>query len=139
DWHVFAYAFGAALLTAVAVGIVPAMRASRSDLNTVLHQGGRAVMGGGGKLRTALVVAQVAGSLTLLIIAGLFTRSLQAAQRTNLGFDPNRLVNFYMDPTEIGYHGPRTRDFYRNLLERVRALPGVESATTASTAPMDYY
>jgi predicted permease len=139
DWHVFAYAFGSALMTAVLVGIVPALRASRHDLNTVLHQGGRAAGTHGAKLRTALVVAQVAGSLMLLIIAGLFTRSLQAAQRTNLGFEPRKLVNFYMDPTEIGFHGAQVRDFYRTVLARVRALPGVESATTAGSAPLGYY
>ena len=139
DWRVFAYAFAGALLTAIIVGIVPALRASRNDLNTVLHQGGRAVLGGGAKLRTALVVAQVAGSLTLLIIAGLFTRSLHEAQRANLGFDASNLANFYMDPTEIGYHAAQTREFYRNLLSQVRAMPGVESATTANTAPMGYY
>ncbi len=139
DWRVFAYAFGGALLTAIVVGIVPAIRASRSDLNSVLHQGGRAVLGGGARLRTALAVAQIAGSLTLLIIAGLFTRSMHEAQKGNLGFDASHLVNFYMDPTEIGYKAAQTRDFYHNLLSRVRALPGVEEATTANTAPMGYY
>jgi predicted permease len=139
DWRVFLYAFGGALLTAVIVGVAPAVRASRQDLNTVLHQGGRAVLGGRTKLRTALVVAQVAGSLMLLIIAGLFARSLREAQRTNLGFEARNLVNFYMDPAEIGYHGAQTRDFYRNLLAQVRSMPGVESATTANTAPMGYY
>jgi predicted permease len=86
-----------------------------------------------------LVAVQVAGSLTLLIVAGLFTRSLQAVQRANLGFDPGHVVNFYMDPAEIGYGTEQTQAFYKTLLERVRALPGVESATTASTAPMGYY
>ena len=139
DWRVFAYAMGAALLTAVVVGIVPALRASRSDINTILHQGGRSVMGGGARVRTALVVGQVAGSLTLLIVAGLFARSLQAAQKTRLGFDPSHVVNFYMDPTEIGYHHDQTAAFYQTLLERVRATPGVVSATTANSAPMGYY
>jgi predicted permease len=138
DWRVFAYAMGTALVTAVVVGVVPALRASRTDINRVLHQGGRTV-GSGARIRTALVVAQVAGSLTLLIIAGLFTRSLQAAQRTNLGFEPAHVVNFVMDPTQIGYRAAQTKDFYRTLLERVRALPGVVSATTASSAPMSYY
>jgi predicted permease len=138
DWRVLAYAIGAALLTSVVVGIVPAVRASRSDINRVLHQGGRTV-GGGARIRTALVVAQVAGSLTLLVVAGLFLRSLQAAQRTNLGFDPSHVVNFIMDPTEIGYRDAQTKGFYRTLLDRVRALPGVVSATTASFTPMSYY
>jgi len=139
DWRVFAYGLGAALLTGVIVGIMPALRASRGQLHAVLSQGSRGAVGGGARLRTALVVAQVGGSLTLLIVAGLFTRSLQAAQHTNLGFDPNHIVNLYMDPSEIGYRTSQTREFYETLLMRVRSMPGVESATTASTAPMGYY
>lgn len=139
DWRVFGYAFAAALITGITVGIVPAVRASRGNLNAVLHQSGRGVVGARARLRTALVVVQVGGSLILLIIAGLFARSLQAVQRTNLGFDPNRVVNFYMDPSEIGYDLAHTRAFYRDLLARVRQLGGVETAATASTAPMGYY
>ena len=139
DWRVFAYGLSAALVTGAVVGIVPALRASRRDINTILHQGGRSVVGAGARIRTALVIGQVAGSLMLLVVAGLFARSLQAAQRTNLGFDPAHLVNFYMDPSELGYGAAQTKAFYTSLLDRVRALPGVESATTASSAPMGYY
>jgi predicted permease len=139
DWRVFAFGVLAAVVTGAVVGLLPALRASRRDLNAVLRQGGRSVVGAGARIRTALVVGQVAGSLTLLVVAGLFARSLQAAQRTNLGFDPAYMVNFYMDPSEIGYDAPRTKAFYTSLLERVRALPGVASATTASSAPMGYY
>jgi len=139
DWRVFGYAFAAALITGIIVGIVPALRASRGDLNAVLHQTGRGVVGGRARLRTALVVAQVGGSLILLIIAGLFTRSLQAAQRMDLGFDPDHVVNFVMDPTEIGFRPEQSFQFYRDLLSRVRQLGGVETATTASSAPMGYY
>jgi predicted permease len=139
DWRVFAYGLSAALVTGAVVGVVPALRASRGDLNAVLHQGGRSVVGAGARLRTALVIGQVAGSLTLLIVAGLFARSLQVAQRTSLGFDPAHVANFYMDPSEIGYGTTETRTFYTSLLERVRTLPGVEAATTASSAPMGYY
>jgi predicted permease len=139
DWRVFAYGLSAALLTGALVGVMPALRASRRDINTILHQGGRSVVGAGARIRTALVIGQIAGSLTLLVVAGLFTRSLQAAQRVNLGFDPSHVANFYMDPGEIGYDAVQTGTFYAALLDRVRALPGVESATTASSAPMGYY
>jgi putative ABC transport system permease protein len=139
DWRVFAYATAAALVTGIVVGIVPAVRASRGNLSAILHEGGRGVVGGKNRLRTTLVVAQVAGSLMLLIIAGLFTRSLSQAQRTNLGFDPNHVLNVCMDPTEIGYSQAQTRDFYKNLLARVRSLPGVVSASVAGATPMGYY
>jgi predicted permease len=138
DWRVFAYAFLFALVTGIVVGLVPAIRASRGNLNTILHAGGRGVVGGKNRLRSSLVVAQVAGSLTLLIIAGLFTRSLGKAQQTSLGFNPSHLLNLTMDPNEIGYNDVQYREFYKNLLERVRALPGVQSATIASSVPLGY-
>ncbi|HEY4776268.1 MAG TPA: ABC transporter permease, partial [Candidatus Acidoferrales bacterium] len=138
DWRVFAYAFLFALVTGIVVGLVPAIRASRGNLNTILHAGGRGVVGGKNRLRSSLVVAQVAGSLTLLIIAGLFTRSLGKAQQTSLGFNPSHLLNMTMDPNEIGYNDVQYREFYKNLLERVRALPGVQSATIASGVPLGY-
>lgn len=139
DWRVFAYATAAALVTGIVVGIVPAIRASRGNLSAILHEGGRGVVGGKNRLRTTLVVAQVAGSLMLLVIAGLFTRSLSKAQRTDLGFDPNHVLNLVMDPNEIGYNQAQTRDFYKNLLARVRTLPGVVSASVAGTTPLGYY
>jgi predicted permease len=139
DWRVFGFALASALVTGIIVGIVPALRASRSNLAPILHEGGRGLVGGRHRLRSALVVMQVAGSLMLLIIAGLFTRSLGEAQRTDVGFDPNHVVNFYMDPNEIGYNEAQGLEFYKNLLARVRALPGVISATTANSTPLSYY
>jgi macrolide transport system ATP-binding/permease protein len=139
DWRVFGFAFGAALLTGIIVGIVPAIRASRGNLAQILHEGGRGLVGGRHRVRNALVVAQVAGSLMLLVIAGLFTRSLGEAQRTNLGFDPSYVVNFVMDPNEIGYNEAQARGFYKNLLARVRAMPGVVAVSTANSTPLGYY
>jgi predicted permease len=75
----------------------------------------------------------------LLVIAGLFTRSLSNAQRTDLGFDPNHVLNLVMDPNEIGYNQTQTRDFYKNLLTRARTIPGVVSASVAGATPMGYY
>jgi predicted permease len=139
DWRVFAYATAAALVTGVVVGIVPAIRASRGNLSAILHEGGRGVVGGKNRLRTTLVVAQVAGSLMLLVIAGLFTRSLSKVQRTDLGFNPDHVLNLAMDPNEIGYNPAQTRDFYKNLLGRVRSIPGVVSVSEASSTPLGYY
>jgi predicted permease len=139
DWRVFGYATAAALVTGIVVGIVPAVRASRGNLSSVLHEGGRGVVGGKNRLRTTLVVAQVAGSLMLLVIAGLFTRSLSKAQRTDLGFDPNHVLNLAMDPNEIGYNQTQTRDFYKNLLKRAQTIPGAVSASVAGTTPLGYY
>ena len=139
NWRVFAYALAAALLTGIIVGIVPALRASRGNLSEVLHEGGRTATGGRQRLRTALVVAQVAGSLMLLIVAGLFVRSLQNVQHTNLGFDPSHVLNVSMDPHEAGYDTARAAQFFHDLMARVRAIPGVQSASIAATIPAGLY
>jgi macrolide transport system ATP-binding/permease protein len=138
DWRVLAYALGAAILTGLIVGIVPALRAARGDLSAILRSGGRGMIGTHQRLRSALVVAQVGGSLMLLIIAGLFMRSLGAARQSNLGFDPSHVLNLGMDPKEIGYTAAQNREFYKTLIDKVRALPGVVSVNTAAAVPMGY-
>ncbi|HKF51700.1 MAG TPA: ABC transporter permease [Candidatus Acidoferrales bacterium] len=139
DWRIFVYTFAAALLTGVIVGLIPALRASRTSISVALHESGRAIAGGKNRVRTGLVVLQVAGSLMLLVIAGLFTRSLGAVQHTNLGFDPHNVVDFTMDPSEIGYDEAQGLVFYKSLFDRVRALPGVQSASLTSSVPMSNY
>jgi putative ABC transport system permease protein len=139
DWRVFAFAFGAALLAGVLVGVIPALRASRQNLSDALHDGGRTISFGRHRLRAALVVAQVGGSLMLLIIAGLFTRSLEKAQERDLGFDPSHVLNITVDPNQIGYSEQQGRDLETRIVERARELPGVQSASLASAVPMGYY
>ena len=138
DWRVFAYSFAAALFTGVMVGLWPALRVSRTDLNSVLQEGGRSETGGPGRnrLRSVLVIAQVAGSLMLLIVAGLFIRSLRHAETMDIGFEPDHLLNVTMAPNEIGYDEPRTNEFYRQLEARVLTLPGVRSVSLAHAIPM---
>ena len=138
DWRVFAYALGAAILTGVLVGIMPGLRAARRDVNEILHEGGRTSTAGGHRLRSTLVAAQVGGSLMLLVIAGLFVRSLEKAQHTNLGFDPNHVLNLTIDPHEAGYSETQAREFFRTVLDRTRSLPGVHSASLAASVPMAY-
>ncbi|MGB6876904.1 MAG: ABC transporter permease [Candidatus Acidiferrales bacterium] len=138
DWRVFSYALAAAVLTGVLVGIVPALRAARGDVNEILHDGGRTSTAGGHRLRSVLVAAEVGGSLMLLIVAGLFVRSLEKAQHTNLGFDPNRVLNLTIDPHEAGYDETQAREFFHTLLDRTRSLPGVQSASLAASVPMAY-
>jgi predicted permease len=139
DWRVFSYALVAALLTGILVGIIPAIRSSRSNLVEVLNTSVRTVAIGRQRFRSALVVAQVAGSLVLLIMAGLFTRSLGMARKVNLGFDPNQVANFSFDVRGKGYSEEQGQQFSKQLLERVRTLPGVESAALAWTVPFGYY
>ncbi len=136
NWHVFAYAFAVAVVSAVVVVLVPAARVRHGNLREVLHEGGRTSTGGRQRLRGILVAVQVGGSLTLLIVAGLFVRSLRGVQRADLGFDPRHVLNFTLDPNEIGYTDAQGRAFYRAMLERTRALPGVQSAGLASVVPL---
>ena len=139
DWRVFTYAMLVTMATGIVVGLLPAFRASRADVNSLLHQVARSLLGGKHRLRSSLVVVEVAGSLTLLIISGLFVRSLKVAKRSDLGFDANHVADISMDPGEIGYNEAQGLAFYKSLLDRVRSLPGVESAGLTSSIPLGYY
>ena len=141
DWRVFAYISVVALGSGLAVGLLPALRASRTDLNEVLREGGRSMMEGGRRqrLRSMLVVAQVAVSLVLLVAAGLFVRSVQRAQSVDFGFDPRQVLNLSMDVTQLGFDEARGRSFYREVESRLKTLPGVESTSYAFSVPFGYY
>ena len=135
---VYLFAFGVVCLTGLIVGAIPALRVARTDASLILHEGGRTASDGPRRhfARNTLVIAQVAGSLLLLIVAGLFVRSLGKAEHVNLGFDADHVLNITLSPDEVGYNEDRGREFYRELLPRVRALPGVVSAAEAFTVPM---
>jgi len=90
-------------------------------------------------LRNSLVTAQVAGSLIVLVAAGLFARSLSKAQSVDLGFEPRHLLNVGINLSLQGYERPRAEAFLRELLRRAKVLPGVESASFAYSVPMSYY
>jgi predicted permease len=141
DWHMFLFVGTVAAISGLLAGFVPAYRASRIDLNDTLRESGRSFAGGiaQNRFRGMLVVAQTAGSLVILITAGLFLRSLQKAQKSDLGFNPAHVLNFTMDVHQLGYDPQRGANFYNELGARVRALPGVESATFAYSVPMGYY
>jgi predicted permease len=138
DWRVFGYAFGLALLTALVVGIAPGLRATRGNLIGQLHESGHTVTTGRQRTRSVLVVVEVGGSLMLLIVAGLFVRSLRQVQHSDLGFEPGHVLNFTVNPHQTGYNEAQAREFLRNLLPHVRALPGVETASLAALIPMGY-
>ena len=138
DVRVYFFALGAALVAGVIVGVFPALRVVRHDVSSVLHDGGRGSSGGRRRqfLRGSLVVAQVAGSLVLLIVAGLFIRSLGKAQSIYLGFESSHVLDFSLDVQQIGYQESQGRAFYRELESRLRALPGVVSVAQAFSVPM---
>jgi predicted permease len=137
DWRVFAYALLMGAAVALTAGLMPAWRASSVDPIEVLREGGRHAGSPRRRLRTFLVISQVAGSLTLLIVAGLFVRSLRNAERRDLGFDPLHVMDFSLDPHGAGYDQAHGHAFFAQVLRRVQALPGVETAALAQSAPLD--
>jgi len=93
DWRIFLYSFGIALSAGLVVGIVPALRVARANVNGMLREGSRGVTGGRHWFRDALVALQMAGSLVLLVVAALFVRSLTAMETMDLGFKPDHVLN----------------------------------------------
>ena len=137
NWHVFLYAFAVALVTAILVMLVPMIRIFRGNLQETLHEGGRGSTSGRQRLRAVLVGGEVAACITLLVISGLFVRSLRGVQNTDLGFNPQSVLNLTIDSDEIGYTEAQGRSFYSAILERTRAMPGIDSASLASAVPLD--
>jgi predicted permease len=142
DWRVFGYVGGIAMASGILAGLAPALRTSSSNLNETLREGGRGLIGEGGRrhaLRNTLVIAQVAGSIIVLVAAGLFFRSLTHAESVELGYDPHNVLNVGINPELQNYDRPRSEAFFRELLRRTKSLPGVESATVAYSVPLSYY
>jgi predicted permease len=136
DGRVLAFTLGATTLAGLMLGILPALRGSRANLAVVARDGGQHNSGGRQRMRSALVMGQLAASFVLLLVAFLLINSLQTARRTDLGFDPRNVANFSMDPHHVGYSETQGRQFYQELLRRVRALPEVESAGLAISGPL---
>jgi predicted permease len=135
DGTVLAFAALLAVGTGLVFGLVPALRASRADLGSMLRVGGTGD-GVRSRLRSAFLGAQVALALTLLIVSGLFLRGLGAAQRIDPGFDSERVVNLPVDLGLRAYAPDRARSYYEQTLERVRALGDVEGASIVGTPPL---
>ncbi|MBO0861237.1 MAG: ABC transporter permease [Chloracidobacterium sp.] len=144
DLHLDGRAFGFTLLLAIITGLLfglaPALRASKPDLVPALkdESGSEERLGRRFNLRDALVIAQVALSLSLLIGAGLFIRSLLYAQRIDLGFEPDKALDVNFDLKLQGYDEARGREFYRQIVERLERLSGVQSASVANMTPMGF-
>jgi putative ABC transport system permease protein len=135
DGRVLIFTVLVSLLTGLLFGLVPALQASNPDLNESLKESGRSATSGveRRRVRSALVVIEVALSLVLLIGAGLMIKSFSRIQKVDPGFDPDRIVSMNIQLSRTKYQGPLSTQFFRQLIERVEAMPGVESAgaTTA--------
>ena len=137
DARVFAFAAGVTLLTGVLFGLAPALRASAPDIGEVLKTRGVTEAWSRTPLRGILVVSEVALALVALISAGLFVRSMQNVQHTDLGFESHNLFSFNFDLAARHYTPERARQFFRSVIEQVQSTPGVESASLSANAPLN--
>ncbi len=139
DWRVMAFAVGMSLMTGLGCGMLPALRGTRVPVSESLKLQSRAV--GLHSRRTlvagrALVAAQMAFCLLLLIVAGLFVRSLRVLATSEIGFDRHHVLGARIDVRSLGYSAGQRQALYRRLLDRVQALPGVESASLSQNGPV---
>ena len=138
DSHVLLFTLSVALLTAVLIGVIPALKAARPNLIEVLKVGGRGNTVGwaSSPFRSMLVVTEIALALVALVGAGLFVRSMQNAQRIDPGFESTKLFMFAFDLGALHYDEGHGQQFFRTAIERAKASPGVESATIADAPPL---
>jgi predicted permease len=132
DWRILTFNLGISLVTGVIFGLIPALKSTRPNLAPTLKDEVGSIVGGSSVgLRKALVAAQVTLSLLLLIGAGLFIRSLQNLKDLDPGFRTKNLLTFAVSPVANGYPKERSLQFYRQLKEKLDAVPGMESSTLA--------
>jgi predicted permease len=128
--RILEFTAGLSLAIGILFGIAPALRATKTDLNSVLKE--TSPQGGGGRgtgLRTVLVALQISASVVLLVAAGLLTRSLQELFRVDPGFERDRVILVRAYPTIVGYEGARELELYSRLQEQLRAISGVRSVS----------
>jgi macrolide transport system ATP-binding/permease protein len=140
DWRVLALSAGVCLLATILLGLVPSLQARKLDLAGALKTETVGVVGSGGRawLRSGLVVVQVSLSFILLVGAGLLLQSLQRVRTASPGFSTHDVLFTAVDLVSAGYDPQRAKSFQDELINRVQALPGVESATFARVTPLGY-
>ncbi len=134
------FSLGLALLAGVLFGLAPAFQISRPDLQAPLKDGGRVAAHGlgGRRLRSSLVVLEIALALMLVTSAGLLIKSFWRLHQIDPGFSAEQVLSFQLSPPDFGEEdsAPRARTYYRQVLERLRALPGVQSVGGIHLLPM---
>ena len=138
DSHVLFFTLGVALLTAILIGLAPALKAASPNLMEILKVGGRGgtVEWTRSPFRSLLVVSEIALALVALVGAGLFIRSMQNAQQIDPGFESRNLFVFAFDLGAAHYDDDHGQQFFRAAIERAKASPGVASATISANAPL---
>jgi len=137
DFVVFAFALLTSIITGLACGSIPAVRASRPDPNDILKEGGRGNVGRGQHLRQALVVTEVTLTLILTVGAGLTVGSLRQLQKINLGFNPENLMTMRLSLPDAKYTDEKVATFSTQLTQNVKSLPSVQAVSIGSDSPLN--
>jgi predicted permease len=134
DWRVLAFVIGVTTMTGIVFGIVPALRATAVNVGDALKQTGRSVTGARSTLGKSLLVVQVAISLMLLVGAGLFLRTLHNLRQVDIGFNPQNLLLFRVNPSLMRYDEKRQIALYGQLLDKIGTVPGVRAVALSNPA-----
>jgi len=140
DWRVLAVSAGVCVIATLVVGLVPALQSGKIDLAGALKSDSAGVVGSHGRawVRSGLVVMQVSLSFVLLVGAGLLLQTLQKVRNSSPGFSTHGVLSTAVDLVSAGYDAQRAKTFQDELIDRVKALPGVESAVFARATPLGY-
>jgi len=138
DWRVFAFTLAVALVASALAGMAPAWRGAAADLHASLRAGARVGGVARQRLRSVLVVAQVAVGVVVLAAAGMFLRSTQRASKLDLGYRTDGLLLASLSLGDQGYDKARAHGFADRLVERAAALPGVQGVALARRTPIGY-
>src|SRR5262249_2849765 len=137
DRRVFGFTLLISIATGVVFGLAPALQASKVELTEAMKEGSRSVGAGRGRLRGWLVVAEMAIALVGLVGAGLLLQTFRRLQQVDLGFDAHNVLTASVEAPDARYPKPeQAAAFYLNLLDRVKALPGVEAVSAVVPQPL---
>ena len=140
DWRVLGFSLAISMATGIACGVLPAIRGTRVPVSDSLKQQSRGAVGSEGRrgllIGKILVGAQMAFCLLLLVVAGLFARSLRSLTQTDVGFDKAHILAVRADVRGAGYTSDERQALYRRIVERLQTLPGVQSASLSANGPL---
>ncbi len=138
DGWALAFTAGLSLLTGILFGLAPALQSTHSNIVEALKEGSLSMTAGRSRhgLRSSLVIVEMALALILLVSAGLLIRSLIRLQEVNPGFDPHNVMTASLDLPDAKYSDPKKAEFFRELIPRLQAIPGVQSAAAVYPLPM---
>ena len=143
DWRVLTFTIAVTFVTGILFGLAPALRGTRVDLTPALKESASSLPGAAThsrrflRLGDALVIAQVALSIVVLIAAGLLVRTMRNLHNLNPGFDARNILLFELDPTIAGYTDAQTQQLYANLQQQFATIPGVTSVSYSEDALLD--